>query len=139
MESPHDLMEMDEDRQLLYVPVPDFRFTESTTSIEQPYNLAVFNVITLNAGDVPGALLKKPAQECTVIQLQRWLEGRKLNKQGVRDDLIQRVEAAGDAIPIDPNVDHGAHYHAKASKKPSMKLILAAELLNIMQDAPVSG
>lgn len=49
-----------------------------------------FNV-QLNETDVPGAAFgQKTYEECTVVELRRWLECRGLKISGSRPELIQR-------------------------------------------------
>ena len=67
-----------------------------------------------------GAVLKKPANELTVVQLQRWLKCCRLNEhQELRDELVDQVEAAmGQKLPIDINIGNGIHFTTKGAIKP---------------------
>ncbi|KAL9977584.1 hypothetical protein ACROYT_G015004 [Oculina patagonica] len=47
--------------------------------------------IELNENDIPGAKLTKPAEQCTVSVLKRWLSCRGAKVTGKREDLVARV------------------------------------------------
>lgn len=49
-------------------------------------------VVTLKPEDVPGAVLQQDRilQDCTNLELQRWLECRGLKKHGNKSELIER-------------------------------------------------
>lgn len=40
--------------------------------------------------DVPGAVLQQNVEDCSVLELQRWLECRGLKKRGAKSELVQR-------------------------------------------------
>jgi hypothetical protein len=46
--------------------------------------------LALEEGDIPGAKLKKPAEQCTVAVLKRWLSCRGTKVTGKREDLVKR-------------------------------------------------
>ncbi|XP_001631319.2 uncharacterized protein LOC5510867 [Nematostella vectensis] len=75
------------------------------------------NQIILTEEDVPGAKLLKPAVDCSVIELKRWLECHGEKRTGKKRDLIQRVEGClSIQKKVDLKVDGGKWYAMKASK-----------------------
>ena len=46
--------------------------------------------LKLEEDDVPGAKLQKPAEQCTVAVLKRWLSCRGAKVTGNRRDLVER-------------------------------------------------
>lgn len=45
--------------------------------------------LVLEEGDIPGAKLQKPVEQCTVAVLKRWLSCRGAKVTGKRDDLVK--------------------------------------------------
>ncbi|CAB4015252.1 Hypothetical predicted protein, partial [Paramuricea clavata] len=45
----------------------------------------------LEEGDIPGAKLQKPVEQCTVAVLRGWLSCRGAKVTGKREDLVKRV------------------------------------------------
>ena len=45
---------------------------------------------TLEEEDIPSAKLQKPAEQCTVAVLKRWLSCRGAKVTGKREDLVKR-------------------------------------------------
>jgi hypothetical protein len=46
--------------------------------------------LVLEEGDIPGAKLQKPVEQCTVAVLKRWLSCRGAKVTGKREDLVKR-------------------------------------------------
>ena len=63
--------------------------------------------IVLSEEDVPGAKLKKLPRDCTVLELNRWLECHGLHKKGNKTELVERVNLSMGKIKVDPKVDGG--------------------------------
>ena len=92
-------------------------------------NIGTFDVVVLEPSNVTGAVLLSSPSKCSVMQLQRWLQCRGLNRQGVKVDLVQRVRDCLDLnIPIDPNVDDGGPYKAKAARVVSLHILVTQDL-----------
>ena len=106
-------------------------------------NIKTFDVVELKPDDVTGAVLAASPSESSVQQLQRWLQCRRLNKQGNKADLVKRVEQSMDLdLPIDPNVDNGGPYRAKAARVVTMDMLLEVKdvaIPVIMNNVPVEG
>ena len=46
--------------------------------------------LILEEGDIPGAKLQKPVEQCTVAVLKRWLSCRGAKVTGKREELVKR-------------------------------------------------
>ena len=132
-----------EQQQAIFVGAPtDFTLKETPCKFDgnggQKLSVTTsqtFNVVVLSPEDVPGAILKKNVEDATVMELKRWLECRKLNRTGVKADLVERVKAGlRSNLAIDPNVDGGIPYATKSSKRVSVDDILRCEAISIVKD-----
>ena len=80
-------------------------------------NPSTFNIVKLLPEDVPGAILPKEPEDCTGVQLRRWLECYGQKKSGNKDTLVERVRGCMKLnVEIDPKIDGGGPYNTKASK-----------------------
>ena len=69
--------------------------------------------VVLVEEDVPGEKLAKNPEECSVIELKRWLECHGLKKGGRKSELVERVSQSRGLIKVDPKVDGGKWYELK--------------------------
>ena len=79
------------------------------------------NAVVLTEDDVPGAKLLEPPEDCSVLQLKRWLECRGLPKSQKKKELIDLVKKALASdldLPIDVKIDGGKWYEAKSKTSP---------------------
>ena len=89
----------------------------SNIDFQHPPTCIRFNVVILEPEDVNGVVLPGPLMDCTVKQLSRWLQCRRLNRQGLLEDLRKRVIGSmGQNHPIDPNIDDDVPYKAKKAR-----------------------
>ena len=103
----------------IYIAAPALVTSHLVTDAVQPHlipgNTASansFNVVELLPEDVPGAIINKDPENCNMMELQRWLECRRLNQTGLKAVLVQRVKdgLTRDNIPIDPKVNKGVPF-----------------------------
>ena len=74
--------------------------------------------VILREEDVPGAKLAKSPANCSIVELKHWLERRGAKKSGKKAELVERVEGyLSIENKIDPKVDGGKWYSAKAAKQ----------------------
>ena len=80
--------------------------------------------VILREEDVPGAKLTKSPASCSNVELKRWLECRGAKKSGKKAELVERVEGYFSiGKQIDPKVDGGKWYQAKAAKQKQAKTV----------------
>ena len=76
--------------------------------------MSVFNVITLEEEDIPGAKLNKAPSACSLDELKRWLQCHGQKRTGNKREIVSRVEGfISLKTPVDPKVDGGKWYTKK--------------------------
>lgn len=83
---------------------------------------SVLSLTILTEDDsVPGSKFQQEPDSYTVEQLKRWLKCRGLKQSGKRNELLQHVADCmkGDHHILDPSIDDGKWFPAKAMKENS--------------------
>ena len=63
--------------------------------------------VNLEEEDVPGTRLNKNLNECTIVELKRWLEFHGLKNSGKKDELVGHARMTVEIVKVDPKIDRG--------------------------------